>query len=105
MLFTEDIRFAFRTLRKAPAFAVTAVLALALGIGANVAVFSLVDALLIRPLPLSHPERLVQVWEDQSYLGFPRDTPAPANFADWKQRNHVFSDMGALQGQIFAITG
>jgi len=105
MLFTEDIRFAFRTLRKAPAFTATSVLALALGIGANVAIFSLLDALLIRPLPLEHAERLVDVWEDESYLGFPRDTPAPANFVDWQRRNHVFTGMGALRGQIFAITG
>ena len=83
----------------------TSVLALALGIGANVAIFSLVDALVIRPLPLSHPEQLVDVFEDQSYLGFPRDTPALANFADWQKRNRVFSGMGALRGQIFAITG
>ena len=101
----DDLRYGLRSLRKAPAFAGTGVLALALGIGANVAIFSLVDSLLLRPLPLSHPENLVEVWEDNSFLGFPRDTPAPANFADWKERNHVFSDMGALNGQIFAITG
>ena len=78
---------------------------MALGIGANVAIFSLVDALLMRPLPLDHAERLVDVFEDESYLGFPRDTPAPANFVDWQLRNHVFTGMGALRGQIFAITG
>src|SRR5262249_19732509 len=105
MLLLEDLRYALRGLRKAPGFTVTSVLALALGIGANVAIFSLVDSLLLRPLPLSHPEQLVDVREDESYLGFPRDTPAPANFVDWKQRNHVFTDMGALNGQIFAITG
>jgi predicted permease len=105
MPLAEDVRYALRTFRKAPSFALTAVLALALGIGANVAIFSLVDALLIRPLPLAQVDQLVDVCEDESYIGFPRDTPAPANFVDWKQRNHVFSDMGALRGQIFAITG
>jgi len=105
MLFTEDIRYAFRTLYKAPAFTATAVVALALGVGANAAIFSLVDALLIRPLPLDHADRLVDVWEDESFLGFPRDTPAPANFVDWQKRNHVFTGMGAMRGQIFAITG
>lgn len=105
MLLTQDLRLATRTLRKTPAFTVTSVLALALGIGANVAIFSLVDALVIRPLPLSHPEQLVDVFEDQSHLGFPRDTPAVANFADWQKRNRVFSGLGALRGQIFAITG
>jgi putative ABC transport system permease protein len=105
MLLLEDLRYALRTLRKAPTFATTAVMALSLGIGANVAIFSLVDALVLRPLPLSHPESLVDVREDESFLGFPRDTPAPGNFVDWKQRNHVFTDMGALNGRIFAITG
>src|SRR5437660_7046816 len=105
MLLLDDLRYALRTLRKAPTFAATAVLALSLGIGANAAIFSLVDALVLRPLPLSHPESLVDVREDESFLGFPRDTPAPANFVDWKQRNHVFTGMAALQGRIFAITG
>jgi len=105
MFLAEDIRYALRTLRRTPGFTVPALAALALGIGANVSIFSLVDHLLLRPLPLSHPEGLVDVWEEASYIGFPRDTPAPANFADWKQRNHVFTDMGALRGQIFAITG
>ncbi len=105
MMLSHDLRYAWRTLRKSPAFAITAIGALALGIGANVAIFSMVDALLIRQLPLGDPDRLVMVWEDDSFIGFPRDTPAPANFADWKERNHVFTDMGALQGVIFAITG
>ena len=105
MLIVEDLRFAVRTLRKSRAFTATAVAALALGMGANVAIFSLVDALLIRPLPLDHAEQLVGVWEDEAFIGFARDTPAPANFADWQQRNHVFAGMGAMRGQIFAITG
>ena len=105
MFLAEDIRYALRTLRKTPGFTVPALLALAVGIGANISIFSLLDNLLFRPLPLAHPEGLVDVREDESYLGFPLDTPAPANFADWKQRNHVFAAMGALRGQIFAITG
>jgi|SRR5579871_4774941 len=93
------------SLRKAPASTTATVLAVALGIGVNVTVFSLVDSLLLRPLPLRDASRLVYVWEDASYVGFPRATPAPANYADWKSRNHVFTGMGALRGQIFAITG
>ncbi|HEV2446558.1 MAG TPA: ABC transporter permease, partial [Candidatus Sulfopaludibacter sp.] len=69
------------------------------------AIFSLVDALLIRPFPLAQPDRLAAVWEDASRIGFPRDTPAPANFADWKARNHVFTGLAALRGDIYAITG
>lgn len=101
----EELRYALRSLRKSPSFAATAMLALGVGIGANIAIFSLVDAMLIRPFPLAHPDRLVEVWENGSRIGFPRDTPAPANYADWKARNHSFTDMAALRGDIFAITG
>jgi putative ABC transport system permease protein len=101
----DDLRFAFRSLGKNPSFTATAVLALAAGIGANTAIFSLVDALLVRPLPMKDSNRLVEVWEDSSFMGFPQDTPAPANVADWKQRNHVFTDMAALRGDLRAITG
>jgi len=101
----DEIWYAIRSLRKSPAFAASAVLALAAGIGANVAIFSLVDAVLIRPFPLAQPERIVEVWEDSSHIGFPRDTPAPANFLDWKTRNHVFTDLAALRGDLFAIAG
>ena len=98
--FLSDLRFGVRTLLRSPGFAACAILALALGIGANVAVFSVVDAMLLRPLPFRDAG-----WEDGSSVGFPRNTPAPANFVDWKQRNHVFEDMAALQGVIHAIAG
>jgi predicted permease len=103
--FLGDLRFGVRTLRRSPGFAACAILALALGIGANVAVFSVVDAMLVRPLQFRDAGRLVDVWEDGASAGFPRNTPAPANFVDWKLRNHVFEDMAALQGTIHAITG
>jgi putative ABC transport system permease protein len=77
---------------------------LALGIGANTAIFSLVDAVLLRPLPFREPERLVIVWEDASSIGFPRNTPAPANYADWKSQNRVFEDMAALSWQSYNLT-
>ena len=105
MLFWEDGRYATRLLRKSPGFTIAAVLAMGLGVGANLAIFSLVDAMILRPLPLADSDRLVQVWEDGSKIGFPRDTPAPANYADWRQRNHVFTDMAALGSNIYAITG
>ncbi|HVN05993.1 MAG TPA: ABC transporter permease [Bryobacteraceae bacterium] len=101
----QDLRYAVRTLRKSPGFALFAVLALALGLGANAAIFSVVDAVLLRPLPFRDAGRLVEVWEDDSHMGFPLDTPAPANFADWKHRNHVFTDMAALKGDLYALTG
>ena len=101
----DEIRYAWRSLRRSPSFAATATLALAIGIGANVAIFSLVDALLVRPFPLHEPDRIVEVWEDASHIGFPRNNPAPANFLDWKARNHVFGDLAAQRGDLYALTG
>jgi predicted permease len=101
----QDVRFSLRLLRKSPGYAVFAVLALALGLGANVAVFSVVNAVLLRPLAFSNADRLVEVWEDGSRIGFPMQTPAPANYVDWKRRNHVFEDIAALKGDLYALTG
>jgi len=100
-----DLRYGFRLLIKSPAFTSTAVLALALGIGANTAIFSLVDRVLIRPLPYADADRLVMVWEDASFLSFPRNTPAPANYVDWKSQNQVFTDLAATRGRIASLTG
>ena len=66
---------------------------LALGIGANTAIFSAVDAVLIRPLPYADADRVVLVWEDNTAAGFPRNTPAPGNFTDWKRLQRSFSGM------------
>lgn len=94
--FFADFKYSVRTLQRSPGFAAFAILALALGIGANVAVFSAVDAMLLRPMQFRDASRLVKVFEDGSKIGFPRNTPAPANFVDWKARNHVFEDMADL---------
>lgn len=101
----QDIRFSLRMLRKGPGFVLFAVLALALGLGANAAIFSVVDAVLLRPLPFRNADRLVEIWEDASHMGFPLAPLAPANFSDWKRRNHVFEDMAALKGDLYALTG
>ena len=101
----KDIRYAVRSLLKRPGFAGIAVVTLALGIGANTAIFSVVNAVLLRPLPFPNPDRLVMVWEDASYAGFPRNTPAPANYADWKAQNGVFEDLAALDERSFNLTG
>ncbi|HEY9231771.1 MAG TPA: ABC transporter permease, partial [Blastocatellia bacterium] len=74
-------------------------------IGANTAIFSLVRAVLLRPLPFADPDRLVMVWEDAAYVGFPKNTPAPGNFADWRSRNDVFEAMAAFRFQDFNLTG
>ncbi|PYR33228.1 MAG: hypothetical protein DMF90_21560, partial [Acidobacteria bacterium] len=101
----QDSHYACRTLARNPGFTVVAVLTLALGIGANTAIFSLIYAVLWRPLPFHAPERLVMVWEDQTRYGFPQGTPAPANFLDWRTQNHVFEDMAAMVWQDFTVTG
>jgi predicted permease len=101
----QDLRYGIRMLAKKPAFAAVAVLALALGIGANTAIFSVVNAVLLRPLPFKDPDRLMIVWEDNTKLGFPKDTPAPANFVDWRDQNQVFDGMAAVATQTFNLTG
>ena len=90
----RDTRFAIRTLRKSPAFAVTAITVLALGIGATTAIFSVVNAVLLRPLPFAAPDRLVMVWERQS-SGRP-NVVQTQNFLDWRARNRSFSDISAI---------
>ena len=80
-------------------------MSLALGIGANTAIFSVVSAVLLRALPFHEPERLVVVWEDASFAGFPQNTPAPANYVDWKAQNTSFEDMAALRERTFNLTG
>src|SRR3954452_7083772 len=101
----SDFRYGLRLLRHAPGFTAVAVGALALGIGANTAIFSTVDAVLLRPLPFADPDRVVLVWEDASAAGFPRNTPASGNYIEWKKRNRVFDDMAGTRGFLGEPTG
>ncbi|HEV3471346.1 MAG TPA: ABC transporter permease [Pyrinomonadaceae bacterium] len=101
----QDLRYGVRTLLKNPGFTAVAVVALALGIGANTAIFSVVNAVLLRPLPYRDPDRLVMVWEDNTKGGYPRNTPAAANFLDWREQSRVFEGMAAIANQSFALTG
>ncbi|MGC2285992.1 MAG: ABC transporter permease [Candidatus Acidiferrum sp.] len=102
----QDVRYGLRMLVKSPSFTFFAVAVLALGIAANSAIFSIADAVLLQPLPYRDANRLVMVWEDSSAFGFPKDTPAPGNFADWRSRNQVFEDVSATSfGGSFALTG
>jgi putative ABC transport system permease protein len=104
--FWSDMRFALRMLGKNPAFTSIAILTLALGIGANTAIFSVVDAVLLRPLPYSQPDRLVTVSEsNRPYDLLTRNAVAPGNFLDWRDRNHVFEQIAAVQLPGFSLTG
>ena len=102
----QDIRYGLRTLAKNPGFTAVAVLTLALGIGANTAIFSVVQNLLLRPLPYPHPEQLVEI--ANSYLPqVPKAGLTPGDYTDWRRQNSSFSEMGAytkiLQG--FNLSG
>lgn len=103
--FWKDLRYGLRMLVKNPGFTAVAIIALALGIGANTAIFSVVDTVLLRPLPFKDPERLMMVFEDSSKHGFPRDTPTAANYIDWRDQNQVFESMAAIDGESFNLTG
>src|SRR5438552_10251875 len=101
----QDLRYALRTLAKNPAFTSIAIVAIALGIGANTVIFSAVNAVLLRPLPFKNPEQLVMVWENATHLGFPKNTPSPPNFVDWQKQNTVFTGMAAMSERSFNLTG
>ncbi|MBO0721441.1 MAG: ABC transporter permease, partial [Blastocatellia bacterium] len=101
----QDLRYGWRSLLKSRGFTAVAVLSLALGIGANSAIFSLVNEVLLKPLSYHQPDRLVMVWEDASSAGFPHNQPAPANFNDWKRQNRSFERMAALDWREFNLTG
>src|SRR5271165_631250 len=103
MTLVEDVRFCVRTFRKNPGFFAVAVLALALGIGANSAMFSVMDGVLLRPLPFPESDRLVNVWETNLARNIPRFPVAPANYYDWRKQNQVFSALGSYQGSTFNI--
>ncbi|MBZ5597189.1 MAG: ABC transporter permease [Acidobacteriia bacterium] len=101
----QDLRYATRMFRKSPGFTLFAGAALALGIAATTAVFSIANAVLLRPLPYRDPSRLVMVWQDDTPYGFPRNNGSPWAFQQWKQSNHVFDDMAALTHDSLNLTG
>jgi hypothetical protein len=101
-----DLRYAVRMLRKTPVFTVAAIGTLALGIGANTTIFSLVQDLLLRPMPYQNPDQIVMVWEDQTgAAGVPRAVSAPANYRDWRASNRSFTDMAATGFAFTNLTG
>ncbi|PYJ96454.1 MAG: ABC transporter permease [Verrucomicrobia bacterium] len=101
----NDLRYAFRQLLKNPGFAAVAVLTLALGIGANTAMFSVVNAVLLRPFPFKNPDRLVWIWENNLSKNVPINPASPANLMDWRNQSRVFESLSAWNGESFNLTG
>jgi hypothetical protein len=99
----QDLRYATRGLLRQPAFTLVAVLTLALGIGANTAIFTVVNSLLLRPLPFSDPGRLVQVWEASANKPADEMPASYPNFADWRDENHAFEQTVAYAGWSFNL--
>ena len=103
-----DVRYGFRALKRSPGFALGAVVVLALGIGANTAIFSLVNAVLLRPLPYDEPSRLVQVWHippAKSFPGLSLFSVSPANYLDWQRQSTSFEAMAAYGGRDLTFGG
>ena len=101
----HDVRFGVRQLRKSPGFTTVAVITLALGIGANTTTFSTVNAMLLRPFPFPHLDRIVTVWETVPKQRDDRMNAAPANFRDWSEQGKGFKQLAAVQSWDANLTG
>src|SRR6202011_972452 len=101
----QDLRYAWRSLRKNALSTLVILASLGLGIGANSAVFSVVDALLLRPLPYPEPERLAAVWLHSPGIGIFRDWPSPGQYIDIQNENHSFDEMALAAGRNFTLSG
>jgi putative ABC transport system permease protein len=101
----QDLRYAGRLLRRSPGLSVVAVLTLALGIGANTAIFGMVNAVLLGPLPYQNPDRLIYFNLGDPKHGGYDDHISVADFLDWRRQNHVFENLAAYQGAFFTLTG
>ncbi|MFB0554789.1 MAG: ABC transporter permease, partial [Phycisphaerae bacterium] len=101
----QDIRYGFRMLVRNPGFTVVVILVLALGIGANTAIFSVINAVLLRPLQFEDPDRLVMVWEQNLERGWDRSNVSSLNVADWREQNQVFEHLASVRKWQFTLTG
>lgn len=101
----QDLRYATRMLLKKPSFTIIVVLALGIGIGANTAIFSVVNAILLRPLPYKNFDRISMIWMSNPKLGVSEDWHSYPNYVDYKEQNQVFEDMAAFNTRSFNLTG
>ena len=101
----QDLKYALRTLRRAPVFSAAAILTLALGVGANTAIFSVVNAVMLRPLPFREPDRLVRIWETNPKRNIPFFSASVLNYLSWKEQATCFESIGAFGGASLNLTG
>ena len=103
--FLQDIRYAIRTLRRSAGLTAVIVMSLAIGIGANTAIFSVVNALLLKPLPYPDPDRLVVLWLRSPGINIPQDWPSPGQYTDVRNENRSFDEMSISQGRSGTLLG
>src|ERR1700681_2320179 len=101
----QDVKYAFRMLRSSSGFTAVAILTLALGIGANTAIFSVIDTVLLRPLPYGNPGSLVMIWETSSEPANLHNVVSPPDFLDWRSQNRAFQSMAAIFDERDNLTG
>src|SRR5687767_7308871 len=103
-LILQDLRYAVRALRKSPGFTLVAALTLALGVGANTAIFSVVNAVMLRPLPFAEPDQLVRIWESNVERGWPTFATSHPNFLDWRTQAQSLGSLAAINNAGFTWT-
>jgi putative ABC transport system permease protein len=101
----QDLTYGFRALRRSPGFSVVAILTIALGIGATTAIFSVINGVVLRPLPYAEPDRIVMVWMDNTHQGVEKDIHSYPNFEDYRTQNTVLSEMAGFSTTSLTITG
>ncbi len=104
LMFMQDLKYALRMLRRAPVFAAAAVLTLALGVGANTAIFSVVNAVMLQPLPFPEPGRLVRIWETNPKRNIAFFSASVPNYVSWKEQARCFEEVGASGGASLNLT-
>ena len=101
----QDLQYGWRMLRRSPGFSLVAILTLAIGIGANAAIFSVINTVLLRPLPFPDAQRIVFIWDTDPNRNIPRGVASPAEFLDWRDQNHSFEELSAWRYWFYNLTG